>query len=159
MVASARVTPDRVTPGQVPPRRSFFAATAHFWVVTIALVSVVACVVALAIALGAAAGRPESEPLPVSPAAEPQTAEAQIYEGMVTDTRCGARHSAAIGKTASDCTRVCVRAGEQFVLVDGENTYLLVGDPVVLERAAGKRVRIVGTLNGKQISITSVIST
>jgi hypothetical protein len=30
---------------------------------------------------------------------------------------------------------------------------------VVLERAAGKRIRIVGTLNGKQISISSVIST
>jgi hypothetical protein len=159
MVAPYRVTPYRVTPGQ-----SLFAAKAHFWIETIALVSVIACGVALAIATlgtaaGAAGGRPESEPFRVASAAEPQSAEPQIYEGMVTDTRCGARHSAAIGKAAGDCARVCVRAGEQFLLVDGDNTYLLVGDPVVLERAAGKRIRIVGTLNGKQISISSVIST
>jgi hypothetical protein len=52
-----------------------------------------------------------------------------------------------------------VYAGEQFVLVDGETTYVLDGDVVALKRVAGQRVRIVGTLNGKKISVTSVVNT
>ena len=79
------------------------------------------------------------------------------YEGVVTDTHCGAKHSAAIGDTAADCTRRCMRAGEQFLLVDGESSYLLEGDPQVLKQAAGLRVKITGTLSGGKISVTSVV--
>ena len=75
---------------------------------------------------------------------------------MVTDTRCGAKHSAAFGMTAADCTRVCVRAGEQFALVDGETVYVLEGDTAALKRAAGQRVKIVGSLTGSKISVSSV---
>jgi hypothetical protein len=78
---------------------------------------------------------------------------------MITDTHCGAKHSAVIGATATDCTIRCVRAGEQFVLVDGETIYLLDGDLGALKRVAGQRVRIVGTLNGKTISVTAVATT
>ena len=66
--------------------------------------------------------------------------------------------NAAIGKTAADCTLVCVRGGEQFIFVDGDTIYLLEGDLVVLKRAAGQRVRISGILNGKKISVTSVVT-
>ena len=83
----------------------------------------------------------------------------QTYEGVITDTHCGAKHSAAIGATATDCTIRCVRAGEQFVLVDSETIYLLEGDLGALKRVAGQRVRIVGTLNGKTISVTAVATT
>jgi hypothetical protein len=82
----------------------------------------------------------------------------QSYEGVVTDTRCGAKHSAAIGDTAGDCTMRCVRAGEQFILVDGESTHLLEGDPLALKRASGQRVKIVGTLSGGKISVTSIVA-
>ena len=77
---------------------------------------------------------------------------------MITDTRCGAKHSAVIGKTAADCTVACVRGGQQFILVDGETIYLLEGDLVVLKRVAGQRARISGTLNGKKISVTSIVT-
>ena len=80
----------------------------------------------------------------------------QSYEGVVTDTRCSAKHSAAIGDTAADCTIRCVRAGEQFVLVDSESSYVLEGDLAALKRAAGQRVKIVGTLNGGKISVSSI---
>ena len=136
--------------------RSLLWIRALFWVRTIALVSAIACVLAFAIAIlgtlaGAAAGETESgQSRPLS--------AAQTYEGMITDTRCGARHSPAIGRAAANCTRICVRYGEQFVLVDGDTTYVLEGDAVALKRVAGQRVRIVGTLNGKTISVTSIVS-
>jgi len=80
----------------------------------------------------------------------------QTYEGMITDTRCGAKHSAAMGLAASDCARACVHAGEHFVLVRGDNLYTLEGDPAALKQLAGQRVRIVGILNGQKISVSSV---
>jgi hypothetical protein len=129
----------------------------RFWIETIAFVCAIACALALLIAglgpvAGAAAG--VSDPSQSSPSSpiRPQT-----YEGMITDAHCGARHSVAIGETATECTILCVRAGEQFVLVDGDTSYLLDGDLLALKRVAGKRARISGTLNGKTISVTAVV--
>lgn len=130
----------------------------RFWIETIALTAAGACALALVIAaLGAVAGAAASEP-ESGHASPPSTIRLRTYEGIVTDTQCGAKHSAAIGKMASDCTLVCVREGEQFVLVDGDTIYLLVGDPVLLKQVAGQRVRISGTLTGKKISVTSVVT-
>jgi hypothetical protein len=58
--------------------------------------------------------------------------------------------------SAADCTRACVHSGERFALVDGEKTYILEGDEAALKRMAGQRVKIVGTLNGGTISVSSV---
>jgi len=77
---------------------------------------------------------------------------------MITDSYCGAKHSTAIGRAATDCTLICVHGGEQIVLVDGDTTYLLEGDVIALKRLAGQRARIVGTLNGGKISVTSVVA-
>jgi hypothetical protein len=49
-----------------------------------------------------------------------------------------------------------VRAGEQFVLIDGDKVYLLDGDLMALKQVAGQRVRIVGTLDGTKIAVRSV---
>jgi len=132
---------------------------ARFWLETIALVCGIACALALLFAAlgavaGAAAGAPES-----GQSGSPSALHLQIFEGLITDTQCGAKHSAAIGKAPADCTRACVRNGEQFALVDGDVFYLIEGDPLVLKGAAGQRVRVNGTLNGKKISMTSVVKT
>jgi len=84
--------------------------------------------------------------------------QGQSYEGVITDTHCGAKHSAAIGKAAADCTRVCIHGGEQFALVDGDTVYLLEGGSEALKRVAGQRVRVVGTANGNTISVSSVVA-
>jgi hypothetical protein len=84
--------------------------------------------------------------------------QAQNYEGVITDARCGAKHSAVFGDTAADCTLRCVRAGEQFLLVDGNSSYLLEGDSQALKQAAGQRVKVAGTLNGGKISVTSIVT-
>lgn len=141
----------------VAAHRAMASKKARFWIETIALVSVIACALAMVIAaLGAVAGAATGEPQSSQPGS-PSAVRLQTYEGVITDTHCGAKHSAAIGKTAADCTRVCVHGGEQFVLVDGDTIYLLEGDPLALKQVAGQRVRIVGTLNGKKISVTSVL--
>jgi hypothetical protein len=131
----------------------------HFWIETIGLVSAITFALALLIAtLGAAAVAAAGEFESGQP--RPSTAiQPQIYEGMITDTHCGAKHSAAIGRTAADCTRFCVQGGGQFALVDGDRIYLLEGEPATLKLAAGQRARITGTLNGNKISVASVAGT
>jgi hypothetical protein len=114
----------------------------------------IACGLALLMAtLGAAAGAATRAD---AAAQETQTPAVQTYEGMVTCSRCGARHSALLGQTAADCARLCIRGGADFALVDGTVTYVLEGDRGVLGRLAGQRARIVGELNGKTIKISSV---
>lgn len=76
---------------------------------------------------------------------------------MITDTHCGAKHSAAIGLAAADCTRVCIHAGEEFALVDGDKVYALTGDRDALKRVAGERVKVVGTISGNTIAVSSVV--
>ena len=128
--------------------------TNRVWIEILLLGTAIACVLALMIAtLGAAAGVATGEE-----AARQQTPSTtgRTYEGIVTCSRCGARHSAALGQTAADCARFCVRGGASFALVEAHATYLLDGDLGVLGRLAGRRARIAGELNGKTIRISSV---
>jgi hypothetical protein len=87
-----------------------------------------------------------------------QTSGQESYEGVVTCSQCGAKHSAKIGQSAADCTRMCVHSGARFALVDGEKIYQLEGDPAVLKKAAGERVQIVGIANGNTIRVSSLRS-
>jgi uncharacterized low-complexity protein len=132
---------------------------ARFWIETIFLISALSCALAVLVAtLGAAAGAAAGE----SKSHQPRPGSAsqlQTYEGMITDTQCGAKHSAAIGRTAADCTLVCVHGGGQFELVDGETIYLLEGELAALKQLAGQRAKVVGTLKGNKISVTSVAAT
>jgi hypothetical protein len=113
--------------------------------------TIVACALALLIAVFAAVAEGIGEAQTTSAAAQ------QTYEGMVTCSRCGARHSAKIGKTAGECTRTCVRGGANFVLVDGDKTYLLDVQPDRLKNVIGQRARIVGVVAGSKMRVTSVL--
>lgn len=122
----------------------------------LAVIGVVACAIALLFALpradaGAVRSGQESEK-----PAQTVDVHSRNYEGVITDTHCGAKHSAAVGLGAADCTRTCVHSGEHFALVDGEKTYALEGDEAALKRLAGQRVKIVGALDGNTISVASV---
>ncbi len=128
----------------------------RLWIEIVGPIVLIALAVSLLIAIlgaaaGAAAGGQES-----GTSGALQTPVQQTYVGMVTDTRCGARHSAAIGKTASDCTRTCVHDGAKYALVDGDNTYILEGDVVLLRTAAGHRAAIKGDLTGTTIKVSSL---
>jgi hypothetical protein len=123
------------------------------WVEILLLGTAMACALALLFAtLGAVAGAAAAEE-----AARQETPSLEkAYEGMVTCTRCGAKHSAALGRTAAVCTRVCVRGGASFALVGADETYILDGDLGVLAKLAGQRAWIVGERNGNTIRISSV---
>jgi hypothetical protein len=126
----------------------------RIWLEIVIVAIGIACGIALLIAtLGAVAG------LAIAAVGQAQSTPAmaeQTYEGVVTCSRCGARHSAEIGRAAGDCTRMCVHAGEKFALVNGEQNYLLEGDPIWFERAAGERVLITGSPRGNAIRVSSV---
>jgi len=127
--------------------------TTRAWIEIVILVTVIACALALLFAtLGAAASAAISA---AESGARQEPSAVQTYEGMVTCSRCGARHSAALGQTATICTRVCVHGGASFALVGADSTYLLEGDTNALKRLAGQRARIVGFRSGKTIRISS----
>lgn len=123
------------------------------WLEIVLLSATVACALAFLIAkLGVAAaghGSRQDQSL------EEQSSREQSYEGMVTCSRCGAKHSANLGQTAADCARVCVHGGAQFALVEPDNSYFLDGDLNVLKKLAGQRVHILGELKGKTVKVSS----
>ena len=128
--------------------------TNRVWIEILMLGTAIACALALLFAtLGAAAGVAAGA---VSLQQSAPTITDQTYEGMVTCSRCGAKHSAALGQTASTCIRVCVHGGAQFALVSANSSYLLDGDLNALKKFAGQRAHVVGALHGKTITISSV---
>jgi hypothetical protein len=133
--------------------------TNRFWIEIVAVGTAIAFALALLIAtLGAAAATVggQDETGQVNGAAEQQKAYQQkTYQGMVTCSRCRAKHSATLGRTASNCVLICVHGGASFALVDGDKTYLLDGDLGVLKKVAGQRAEIIGTASGNTITVSS----
>jgi len=138
----------------VPPMRYH-----RFWIEIVVLGSAVAFVLALLLAtLGAAAGAAsgEHDAAQVHPLINPDPQSS--FEGMVTCSSCGVKHSAALNRSASNCVRVCVHAGGNFVLIDQDATYVLDGDRDAIKKLAGQRARITGTLHGNVIDVVSALA-
>lgn len=77
-------------------------------------------------------------------AAAPQT-----FTGVVGDSECAAGSHAGMrmGPSDAECTKACVDAhGATYVLYDGARAYAL-SDERAAEPFAGRRVRVVGTLD------------
>lgn len=83
--------------------------------------------------------------------------EVPTYEGMVTCSSCGAKHSSASGKSAAECARLCVRDGANFALVDGDRSYLLDVQPDVIRSFIGQRARISGGARVDKIRVVTVV--
>jgi hypothetical protein len=127
----------------------------RFWIEIVLLGSAVALALALLLAtLGAAAGAAES----ARASSQLSPSGTTSVEGMVTCSRCGAKHSAALDRSASTCVRVCVHGGASFALVNADATYLLDGDLSVLKKLAGQRARVTGTRDGQTIRVVSAVS-
>jgi|SRR5689334_10879230 len=96
--------------------------------------------------------------IPAQPVDARGAASTPTFAGMITDSRCGARHRMNSGKTSAECARSCVRHGGHYVLVDGEKVYALEGYRDQLERLAGERANVVGTLEGDTIKVKAVVT-
>lgn len=131
------------------------------WIEIVIVGTAIACAIALLMAfLGAAAGAAVSGRGAQQPPAEPQqpvlNSSDQSYEGMVTCSRCGAKHSPRMDRTATNCTRVCVHSGASFELVEAESAYVLEGNLEALKQVAGQRARVIGTRTGDTIKVDAV---
>ncbi|MGH9502478.1 MAG: hypothetical protein ACRD20_06475 [Terriglobales bacterium] len=99
---------------------------------------------------------PVEQPTLSEPLEDGATGSVGTFAGMITDSRCGARHRMNSDKTSAECTRSCVRKGAHYVLVDGEKIYALQGDHRQLEKLAGQRVNVTGMLEGDTIKVKTV---
>lgn len=110
-------------------------------------------VFALAFAAVTAAIGGESAQAADEPQVDPITAQ-QTFSGVITDARCGARHRNR-EKSASECSRMCVRHGSNYTVVDGDKKYELTGELREVAEFAGQRVSITGVLDGQTIKVSS----
>jgi hypothetical protein len=132
------------------PSRSFFRLLTYSF--TAALLTGLAFALLVAGATWAFAGSPSFD-LSLPPV---NNASAdQVFWGMVTDSRCGAKHSQDSAGDPGECIRSCVRHGARYMLIDGEANYILAGSPAVLDGLAGQRARIQGRLDGAVLSVTA----
>jgi len=119
--------------------------------ITVFLAVLLAMALALVTATGAVAlGQKDADP--------PESGKAQTFSGVLTDVHCGARHPSKSRLSAGDCVKMCLKQGFAWALVDGEKIYTLKGDSPVLDRLAGERVTVSGSLEGNTIRVQSVES-
>jgi hypothetical protein len=117
--------------------------------VTMIFVSAVALAILLATAtLAMALAQPDN---PSDPASTPT----KTLSGVVTDSFCGARHKDS-GRSSAECARDCMRNGAKYMLVSGDDKYMLAGNPAILNGLIGERVRINGILKDNTLRVGSV---
>ena len=80
----------------------------------------------------------------------------RTFSGVITDEHCAARHDMRSGMSASECTRVCVHRGGNYVLIDGDKAYRLEGNATELGIYSGTRVALTGSLAGNRIQVSSI---
>ena len=75
--------------------------------------------------------------------------------GVVSDAMCGKTHMAK-DKSPAECTRMCVQQGQKYALVVGQKVYTLQGHENDLNRLAGQRATVKGSVAGDTVTVSSV---
>ena len=83
------------------------------------------------------------------------SAAPKTLTGIVSDSMCGAHHMAK-DISPADCTRMCVKQGQKYALVVGQKVYTLQGHEADLDKLAGQRVTVKGTVSGDTVDVASV---
>jgi len=78
----------------------------------------------------------------------------KAYSGTVSDEHCGAKH-ATPSAAAAECVEKCVSGGAKYVLVSHGKVYQL-SDQDKFKDMGGKAVKVMGSLSGDTITVTSV---
>jgi hypothetical protein len=78
--------------------------------------------------------------------------KAQTLTGTVSDAMCGAKHSG----DAATCTRGCVKKGSKYALVVGDKVYTLDGGDADLDKLAGQKATVTGTVDGDKVKVATV---
>ena len=93
--------------------------------------------------------------LSATPSRVTTAADLAEFRGVITDDNCdnGDHSHMKMGDTDSECTIACINAhGASHVLFDGKTAYTL-SDQKLPEKFAGKKVKVMGTLDGKKKTI------
>ena len=83
------------------------------------------------------------------------SAAPKMLTGTVSDAMCGAHHMAK-DKSAAECTRDCVKKGTKYALVVGKKVYTLDGHEAELDKLAGERATVKGSMMGEMVMVESV---
>ena len=96
-------------------------------------------------------------PATTSEASRPakSSARPKTLTGTVSDAMCGAHHMAK-DKSAAECTRECVKKGTKYALVLGKRVYTLEGHEAELDKLAGERATVKGSVMGEMVMVQSV---
>ncbi len=82
----------------------------------------------------------------------------QTLSGVVSDSMCGAKHM--MEGSPAECTRACVGKGSKYALVVGDKVYTLdTSDQKTLDqlnKLAGEKAKVTGTVNGDTVEVSSV---
>jgi len=88
------------------------------------------------------------------------SSKGKTFVGTVGDALCGVEHSMPV--SAPECIRQCIGKGSNYSLIVGDKVYTLETEDKailgMLEKQAGERVKVIGTENGKTITVSSVKS-
>ncbi len=76
--------------------------------------------------------------------------------GTVTDAMCGAKHTMMKDTPDKKCTLECVKMGSKYGLIVGDKVYDLDGKEGDLEKFAGAKAKVSGTLDGNTVKVKSV---
>ena len=80
--------------------------------------------------------------------------DAQTVNGYVSDSKCGAKGAT---EKAAECTRKCIAAGANMVVVtDGDQKILVVDNPDALKGHEGHHVAVTGHVDGDKIHVDSM---
>jgi hypothetical protein len=89
------------------------------------------------------------------PAIQQLHADAQSFDGIISDCMCGKKHMMP-GKTDAQCIQECIKSGSSYALVMGAKVYTLAVKPQTIAPFAGKHVYIEGRLKDNIITVTSI---
>ena len=96
------------------------------------------------------------------PASTPETSKpakasagSKTLTGTVSDSMCGAQHMEK-DKSAAECTRECVKKGTKYALVVGKKVYTLDGHEAELDKLAGERATVKGSVMWEMVMVESV---
>ena len=82
--------------------------------------------------------------------------EAKTLEGTVSNTHCGLKHQNP-SADAKGCVNSCVQnMGAKYALVVGDQIYELDGGAAELEKLAGQKAKVTGTVDGMKIQVSAV---
>ena len=80
----------------------------------------------------------------------------ETLAGIISDTMCGAKTSSH-GGDDKQCTIDCVKKmGAKYALVVGTKVYALEGKEADLEKLAGGKAKVTGTVQGTTLKVASV---